>query len=91
MSKTVTATIRFRPLAPETLMLLLIANQAANEDPVDAYGLLLSAALVAGAMLGLTHEHIHDQVKLMYDNAIRAVAERRDVFNHGSPEKVVLQ
>lgn len=73
------ATIRFRPIERPTLD--LVGNVHNQEgDPVAAYSRLLSAAMVAAAMLGLTPEQVAQQAEAFAAQAARAVQGRPDIF-----------
>jgi len=74
------ATIKFRPLEWETLALLHSVNNAENGDPVATFSRLLSAALISAAILGITREQMMQQCEACIELAIKAVAERTDIF-----------
>lgn len=79
------ATIKFRPIERETLALLSSVHEAEGNDPTATYGRLLSAAMVAGAILGLSPEQVAQQAQAFAEGAQRAVSERPDIFG-SSPE-----
>lgn len=74
------ANIKFRPIERETLQLLHFAHELESADPVATYSRLMSAAMVSGAILGLTQEQITQQAEVFSENAIRAVSDRKDIF-----------
>lgn len=76
--------INFRPLEPQTLRLVLGVHKVEGEDPVNTYSRLISAALVAGAMLGLTAEDVAKQTEQFYAAALRAVEGRPQIFGDKS-------
>lgn len=73
------ATIRFHPIEPETLRLLTETWDELG-DPVDCYSRLISAAMVAAAILGLEPEKVSGQAEGYARQAARAVAERTEIF-----------
>lgn len=78
------AEIQFRPLDKATLKLALETFQSCDEDPIASYSRLLSATMVAGAILGLSPEQASHQAGELMVLAKRAVAERPDIFGkHG--------
>lgn len=79
------ATIKFRPIERETLRILFSVHEAEARDPTETYSRLLSAAMVAGAILGLAPEQIAQQAQAFAEGAQRAVSERPDIFG-SSPE-----
>ncbi len=74
------AAIKFRPIERATLELLLTAHKAEGADPVAAYGRLMSSAMVAGAIIGLTPQQIAQQAEAFAEQAQRAIVERGDIF-----------
>jgi hypothetical protein len=77
------AEIRFRPLERATLELLYDTWEKEGGDPVANYSRLISAAMVAAAIIGLTPEQVSDQVETMVVKATEAVRERPDIFGPG--------
>ncbi|MBI1620123.1 hypothetical protein [Aquamicrobium zhengzhouense] len=76
-------TINFRPLDRETLMLVATVHDH-EQDPVAAYSRLMSAAMMAAAIIELTPAQVAEQAELFAAQAARAVRERPDIFgNHG--------
>ncbi len=73
-------TVKFQPIKRETLAIVRDAHEAEDQDPVAAYGRLLSAAMVAGAILELKPEMVIQQVEACYEQAILAVKNRKDIF-----------
>lgn len=80
------ATFEFRPITRETLSLCRSIFDECDGDPVKTYGRLLSAAMVAGAMLGLTPEQITQQALECARQAERAVKGRPDIFGSDEPQ-----
>jgi hypothetical protein len=74
------ATIKFRPIDERTLALLLHVNEEESSDAVATFSRLMSAAMIAGALIGLTKEQIVDLAETLSEYAALAVAERRDIF-----------
>ncbi len=77
------ATIKFEPIHQDTLTLLDMQYVLNGKNPVAAYGRLLSATLVAAAMLGLSREQMDEQLDSMFDAAHRAVNESTHIFGKG--------
>ena len=82
-----TATIPFRPLDDHTLQVVFDAYGRAGADPARTYGLLLSAAAVAGAILGVTPQQVAHHAPEVMRQARRAVAERPDIFGPGTDDE----
>jgi len=80
MAKT---TIKFRPIERQTLDLLMQAHKAAGGDAVATYSVLISAAMVSGAILGVTPQQAGHQAPELMRLARAAVAERPDIFGPG--------
>lgn len=78
------AEIRFRPLERATLELLYETWEREGADPVANYSRLISAAMLAAAIIGLTPEQVSDQVETMVAKAAEAVRERTDIFGPGA-------
>lgn len=74
------ATIKFRPLERETLQLLLHASETNGNDPLATYGRLVSATMVAAALIGLTPAQVAQQAEAFAEQAVKAVADRPEIF-----------
>ncbi len=77
------ATVKFRPIERQTLDLLMQAHKTAGGDAVATYSVLISAAMVAGAILGLTPQQAGHQAPELMHMARAAVRERPDIFGPG--------
>jgi len=76
-------TVKFRPIERQTLDLLMQANKTADGDPAATYSILISAAMVAGAILGVTPQQAGHHAPDMLRHARAAVNERTDIFGPG--------
>jgi len=72
--------IHFRPLHDETLGLLALVYSHANGDPVATYSRLISAAVMAGALIEMMPEQMAGQVKLFMPGAHMAIKENPEIF-----------
>jgi len=72
--------IMFRPLQPETHGLMIQVYLAENNDPVATYSRLISAAVMAGAMLEMMPEQIAYHVKKFMPNAHMAIKDHPEMF-----------
>lgn len=72
-------TFKFRPLERQTLELLVNTHQQEG-DPVDTYSRLMSAAMVAAAILDLSPKDVAEHARIFSTEAQRAVQDRRDIF-----------
>lgn len=77
-------TVKFRPIEPVTLSLLLMVHEAEGEA-FETFNRLMSAFFVSAAIIQVTPEQIADFAKLMVPMAQRAVLERPDIFGKGEP------
>lgn len=77
-------TVKFRPIEPETLSLLLMVHEAEGEA-FETFNRLMSAFFVSAAIIQVTPEQIAGFAKLMVPMARRAVLERPDIFGKGEP------
>lgn len=73
-------TVRFRPLRRETLKLLADVYTASGDDPIEAYSRLVSAAAVAGAILGHDPEDASELFEQAVKAAMQAIIHRPDIF-----------
>lgn len=71
--------VKFRPVDRDTLKLIHTTYQQEG-DAAANYGRLMSAAMVAGAIIGLTKEQIAQHAEVCAEHAIRAVETRTDIF-----------
>ena len=71
--------IIFRPLERETLMLVATVHDH-EQDPVAAYSRLMSAAMMAAAIIELTPAQVAEQAELFSAQAAPALQERPDIF-----------
>jgi hypothetical protein len=72
--------LRLSPTSDRVLRLLERANRKAARDPVQTYGDLLSAAVIAARLIGLTREQIDGHVSAFIPQADAARANRPDIF-----------
>lgn len=71
---------KFRPTEPETLAIMLMAWATEEEDPVDTFSRLFSAALMAGAFINLTAESFQKIVNECLPRAHQAMAAHPEIF-----------
>lgn len=72
--------VRFRPIEESTLRVLVQVRKAEGSDPVATYSRLMSAAMVAAAIIGVTPRQVGHHSPEMLRLARRAVRERPDIF-----------
>lgn len=72
--------LSFRPIHDDVLRLMGAANEAASLDPVQTYGDLLTAAMLAGRFIGLTADEISKHVSSAMPTCTAAINARPDIF-----------
>lgn len=73
-------TVTFRPMQDDTLKLLLHVYLLEGKNPVKAYSRLVSAAVMAGAMMDMMPEQMAEHVTKFMPNAHMVIKEHPEIF-----------
>ena len=72
--------MRLSPTSGRVLRLLERANRKAARDPIQTYGDLLSAAVIAARFIGLTRQQIDGHVNAFIPQVDIARSQRPDIY-----------